>query len=610
VLLASFVPAGGQVLAVSVYPSQFGQERMALEATHEPALSSAPEPVERAAVEAVEARGKAGRKRERERQAADYDEQALREYELSKLRYYYAVAEFDSARSAEAVLGECAGAEVEASSMVVECRYVPDEMDFVEEAALLRDRATEAPPNYAAPAFATKALQQSKVQLTWDAEDSSRTRVLRRDFSTGKGKEQLREDDFKAYLASSSDDDDDDDADGGAGGRQRQAAYAKLLGHARAEEADERGGGAKWAAAGKGKGPREGDVEITFLPQLEHDLAAGGARARADETVWETRQRQRREKRLQAKAERKGGGAVGAAAAGAGAAADFDHYDDDDEGGDGMAAEIAGDDFFKRETSDDEGGDADGGRKGKGAKGAKGAKGKGKGKGKRAEAEQTPAELAAAAKRKAELELLMLGGDGGHGGGGFDLSNGEERHYDLKALLKQAKGSKPKRGKAKRARGGVDADDGAEQLGGDFAVDTVDPRFAALRESAEFALDPTDAKYRKTLGAWLLRAPSAPRAPAPRSSLSRASPLRCRLARARVRCGRPGPIRLAGMEALRKSLADPKGKRGGVVARKPAPSAAAPAQPAADADSLADVAKRFMKKQKVGQARGGGGARR
>ena len=46
---------------------------------------------------------------------------------------------------------------------------------------------------YQAPDFHTKALQHSRVQLTWDADEQTRTRGLARRLNA----EQLREDDFK-----------------------------------------------------------------------------------------------------------------------------------------------------------------------------------------------------------------------------------------------------------------------------------------------------------------------------------------------------------------------------------------------------------------------------
>lgn len=536
VLLSSFLPAGGQVVSVSVFPSRFGRERMALEAVSGPQLGYAPaqpQPEAAAPVErAHDPRSKASRKRARERGEdgiAEYDEQKLREYELSKLRYYYAVAQFDSAHSAAAVYNECAGLEVEASSMVLECRYVPDEMDFDEEEPLLRDRATEAPPNYTSPTFATKALQQSKVELTWDADDSARSKVLRRDFAKLKKAGELREDDFKAYLASSSSEDEDAD-DGEAVGRRRQA-YQQLIAGARAATDEDGGGkGGRRGAGKRGKegadGGAEGDVEITFMPQLEQQLGAG----RKEETVWEARQRRRREKRQAARA---GGAHAQGAQAAVGAGDDFSHYADDEDG-DGLP-DGADDDFFVAADGDE--GDVAGGgpREGKGGRAAKGKAGKRR---RKDEPELTPAEEAAAAKRKAELELLMLGDGMGAGGpasgsnGGFwgdglgGGLGGEERHFDLQALLKQAKGSSRRKGKGKRAPDEAAAD-GA---GGGFELDVSDPRFAAISASADFAIDPTDAKYRKTLGALKpqrgLRTPGAELSP-PSLAFSHVAPRCC-----------------------------------------------------------------------------------
>jgi hypothetical protein len=58
--------------------------------------------------------------------------------------------------------------------MVLDLRFIPDEMQFSRPP---RDTATELPPKYSAPAFSCSALQQSKVKLSWDADDAERTKV-------------------------------------------------------------------------------------------------------------------------------------------------------------------------------------------------------------------------------------------------------------------------------------------------------------------------------------------------------------------------------------------------------------------------------------------------
>lgn len=52
----------------------------------------------------------------------------LREYELNKLRYYFAIAEFDSISTAESIYQELDDVEFEHSSMVFDLRFVPDDV--------------------------------------------------------------------------------------------------------------------------------------------------------------------------------------------------------------------------------------------------------------------------------------------------------------------------------------------------------------------------------------------------------------------------------------------------------------------------------------------------
>lgn len=66
-------------------------------------------------------------------------------------------------------------------------RFIPDEMSFDDEPKCargcapslvlicLRDSANSVPADYEAPVFATPALSQSKVELTWDNDDPRRS---------------------------------------------------------------------------------------------------------------------------------------------------------------------------------------------------------------------------------------------------------------------------------------------------------------------------------------------------------------------------------------------------------------------------------------------------
>ncbi len=60
----------------------------------------------------------------------DVDQRRLQLYERSKLRYFYAVAEFGSAAAAAHAYAECDGLEFERSANKLDLRFVPDGQSF------------------------------------------------------------------------------------------------------------------------------------------------------------------------------------------------------------------------------------------------------------------------------------------------------------------------------------------------------------------------------------------------------------------------------------------------------------------------------------------------
>ncbi|CAB3979337.1 Hypothetical predicted protein [Paramuricea clavata] len=187
VLLQSFVPSGGSINSVKIYPSDFGLERMEREDEIGP-------------TELVSVEEDNGSKDQEE----EYNKEKLRQYQLNRLKYYYAVVECDSPETGEKIYEECDGMEYEASSSHLDLRFIPEDMTFDREPT---SQATEMPSaeSYEPSEFITTALQQSTVQLTWDETDPRRVQTTMKNFS----KDDILDMDFKAYLASSSDEESD-----------------------------------------------------------------------------------------------------------------------------------------------------------------------------------------------------------------------------------------------------------------------------------------------------------------------------------------------------------------------------------------------------------------
>uniref|UniRef100_A0A8B9JB91 ESF1, nucleolar pre-rRNA processing protein, homolog (S. cerevisiae) n=1 Tax=Astyanax mexicanus TaxID=7994 RepID=A0A8B9JB91_ASTMX len=105
-LFSSFKPKDGVVLSVTIYPSEFGKERMKAEETQGPLeLTNLPDDPE-----------------------ADTEDQRIyrekvRDYQFKRLRYYYAVVECDSVETAAKIYEECDGFEYESSCSMVDLRY-------------------------------------------------------------------------------------------------------------------------------------------------------------------------------------------------------------------------------------------------------------------------------------------------------------------------------------------------------------------------------------------------------------------------------------------------------------------------------------------------------
>jgi hypothetical protein len=177
----------GVLESLVVYLSDFGAKAIAAEQTAGP-----PPSIFKGAME-VGSRVRSGAEIEGSGSECDdesshseesiFDQEALREYELGRLKYFYAVATFDRPESADLFFDYANGMEIEATGNTFSLQRVPDSMDF--DASRIRDafgvdavtlkptptqRATQLaahrPLNWTTP-----VLAGTTVKLTWDSAD-------------------------------------------------------------------------------------------------------------------------------------------------------------------------------------------------------------------------------------------------------------------------------------------------------------------------------------------------------------------------------------------------------------------------------------------------------
>lgn len=261
----AFKPKHGKLVSVKIYTSDFGKEKMRIEA-----ISGPPS--------AIFADDSENDDLINHDEGKEFNVAKLRKYQIDRLRfsfldfrYYYAIVETDCVGTAIAINAAVDGTEFESSANFFDLRYVPDDTEFNDEAF---DETLEAPMIYEGTEFVTHALQHSNVKLTWDAEDPERSKVTRRKFT----KDDLKNMDFKAYLASESED------DMAGQDEETKLKYQALM----AEE--------------ESNDSHQDDMEITFTPGLSEkaEKLMGEKRekeAQIDETVFDKYMRKRKEKR-------------------------------------------------------------------------------------------------------------------------------------------------------------------------------------------------------------------------------------------------------------------------------------------------------------------------
>ncbi|GMF97831.1 hypothetical protein B5S30_g283 [[Candida] boidinii] len=270
----SFVPTDGKIINISIYPSEYGKERMQREEIEGPlreffqdkdgskdgddkSEEEEDDDDEEEEEEEITNIAEAAKELYEEGEGIDYSSKSLRRYQLQRLRYFYAVVRCDSIETAKNIYESCDGTEYESTSNIFDLRYVPEDMEFEDTP---RDFCNKIPVNYKPNDFTTDALQHSKVKFTWDETPADRVHLTNKSFS----QKEIEDMDFKAYLASDSEGSEDEEE---MKNKYKALSSGLSLGK-------DSGNGAPKEDESEG----EIDMEITFTPGL-----AGKVQKQVDE---------------------------------------------------------------------------------------------------------------------------------------------------------------------------------------------------------------------------------------------------------------------------------------------------------------------------------------
>ncbi|XP_011693870.1 PREDICTED: ESF1 homolog [Wasmannia auropunctata] len=441
ILLNSFLPSGGLIQSVTIYPSEFGLQRMKEEEINGPTELK------------NKANGSEDEIEDDNEEGSKYHMEKLRQYQLNRLKYYYAVAEFDSAETANKVYTECDGIEYESTATRLDLRFIPDDMTFDQESKEVCTEIPE-PVKYQPRQFTTTALQQIKVELTWDETNPDRQEFTQK-LNSGKLQE-VDENDLQTYLASGSEDDSDTE--------EKKDVTEETNDNSESEENDDPIGKYKSllkTIEEEEETKKNKDVELEFSWGLDtkekaENLVKQRMKDKEELTPFEQYLEKRKAKKKAKREERK----------------KLKEENKECDSEDSLPSDVdMNDKYFAEEF-----------------KNSKSSRRKGKKDKNEAEGVIDSPNEQEESRRKAELELLLM-----------DQDEDGKKHFNMKQIEENATMSKSKR---KRLNKKKKVQEAAKE--DDFEVDVKDPRFAALYSSHHFNIDPADPRYRKTKGTEVL----------------------------------------------------------------------------------------------------------
>ncbi|CAD8073498.1 unnamed protein product [Paramecium primaurelia] len=164
VLFSSFAPTGSSIQQVQVYVSEYGKQKLAEENEFGPRQIFKENYVPKKQKDEVSAVNELIVKGHEE--DLDVDPIKLRQYEKDRLKYYYAVIECDSNKTADQIYQQINGKEFELTNIKIDLRFIPD--DVVLPKDNLKQECNTLPSHITSNNIINRAVGHTDVKLTWE----------------------------------------------------------------------------------------------------------------------------------------------------------------------------------------------------------------------------------------------------------------------------------------------------------------------------------------------------------------------------------------------------------------------------------------------------------
>ncbi|KAL0246101.1 hypothetical protein GEMRC1_007317 [Eukaryota sp. GEM-RC1] len=190
-LARSFASQPSLVTSVTIYVSDYGMERLAAEEVHGPELDDLDEIKE-----------DMGEEVNNDEEAM---QEAIRRYEISKMRYYFAVIECEDVPTALVLYSEMDRSTIGQTGNTIDLRFIPGEVSF--EGRMVRDAAADVPVKYIPTESVSTPLEQTNIKISWDSEDIPSRMILHKKVS----KAEVEEADYDDLVADTSEEEEEFD---------------------------------------------------------------------------------------------------------------------------------------------------------------------------------------------------------------------------------------------------------------------------------------------------------------------------------------------------------------------------------------------------------------